>query len=239
VRALAAHDHPRALGPAREVERFGQLGDLPVSTLGAVLVERRDPTVRGQIEDCGADGLGEVVADREADAPLPAEVEQLVAGARRVDAQQQLDRLDLLAGDLLERRLGDVDLVGGGIRAGVARAQLCAQRLARLVEVGEQRVKAKAALEGPGGALLVGVARDQRGVEVDRHLLGRHPEPPRLGAGLRVRGPQAVEPAGLASDRLDDAKRRGVRGDGAEQRRLIAHRAQVGQAVAAVGEHHR
>lgn len=42
----------------------------------------------------------------------------------------------------IECLLGDGDLVLGGIRAGVARPQLAGERLACLVEVGKQRVKA-------------------------------------------------------------------------------------------------
>jgi hypothetical protein len=100
VRTLAAHDHPRIRRPAGQVEGIGDLGDLPVGALGAVLIERCNPGILGQIEDCGPDRLGEVIADRVADAALAAPVQQLVRCARAVDAQQDLDLLDVLCGDL-------------------------------------------------------------------------------------------------------------------------------------------
>ena len=52
-------------------------------------------------------------------------------------------------GDLLERGLGHRDLISGGVGAGVARPQLARERLAGLVEVAEQRVKAKPPLKVP------------------------------------------------------------------------------------------
>ncbi len=60
---------------------------------------------------------------------------------------------------------------------GVAWAQFAAQRLAGLIAVGEHRVKAVAALEVPLGALLLGVASDQRGVEIDVELRRRPARP--------------------------------------------------------------
>jgi hypothetical protein len=42
----------------------------------------------------------------------------------------------------------------------------------------------------------------------------------------------------VGGDRIDHPKRRRVRRDRPEQGLLVAHRAQVGQAIAAVGEHH-
>jgi hypothetical protein len=57
-------------------------------------------------------------------------------------------------------------LIGGGVRAGISGPQLAAQRLTGLLRVGEHRVKPEAALERPRGTLLLGVADDQRGVEI-------------------------------------------------------------------------
>ena len=101
----------------------------------------------GQGADRLADRLGQIEADREADPPLAGPVEQLVGGAGRVAAQEDLDLLDAIGGDLLERRLGDRDLVRRGVGAGVAGPQDGGGGLARLVEVGEQGVKAEATLE--------------------------------------------------------------------------------------------
>ncbi len=60
VRALAAHDHPRTLRPAGQVELLGDLGDLPVGALGLVLVDRCDPGGIGRSEDRGAHLVGQV-----------------------------------------------------------------------------------------------------------------------------------------------------------------------------------
>jgi len=146
VRALAAHEHARPLWPAGQVEAVGDLCDLPVGARAAVLLDRANPVLSGDPQDRGTDRLGQVIADREADAPLPAPVQELVAGAGAIDAQQQLDVLDQSFGDLLKRVLGHGDLVGGGVRAGVARAQLSGQCLAGLIAVGEHPMKAVAAL---------------------------------------------------------------------------------------------
>jgi len=54
-----------------------------------------------------------------------------------------------------------------------------------------------------------------------------------------MRGAQPVQAIGIAGDLVDHAKRRRRRRHVTEQDRLIAQRANVGQAVAAVGEHHR
>src|SRR4051794_28730210 len=48
-----------------------------------------------------------------------------------------------------------------------ARPQHAGQRLARLVDVGQQWVKAKPALEGARRAVFLGVRRDERGVDID------------------------------------------------------------------------
>lgn len=102
---------------------MGDLGDLAVGALGAVLVERCAPGALGQGHDRLADCLGEAEADREADAPFVGPVEHFVAGAGRVAAKQNLGRLRPIDGDLLERGFCDRDLIGGGVGAGVARPQ--------------------------------------------------------------------------------------------------------------------
>jgi len=78
-----------------------------------------------------------------------------VAGAGGVDSQQNLDSLDAIGWNLLDRRFGDSDLIGAGVGAGVSRPQHRGGGLGGLIEVGEHRVKAKAALEVAGGAFLL------------------------------------------------------------------------------------
>jgi len=84
------------------------------------------------------------------------------------------------------------------------------------------------------------MARDQRRVEVDRQPLRSSGQLPDALACTGVRrGTQPVEKAGRGGDSVDHAKRGRGRRDGPEQRRLVTDAAQVGQAVASVGEHHR
>jgi hypothetical protein len=94
-----------------------------------------------------------------------------VGSPGRVAAQQDLLVLDELAGQPGERAIEHADVVAGVVGAGVARPQQAGQRLTPggpvgAVEVGEQRMKAEAALVGAGRPVLVGVRGDQRRVDV-------------------------------------------------------------------------
>ena len=151
----------------------------PFGALGAVLGDRRDPGAIVDLDDRSAHLVGQVIAHRVADPALPAPVQQLVRGAGAIDAQQQLDRFDVLGRDLSDRLLGDGDLVGGGVGAGVAGPQLAGERLPGLIGVGEHRVKAEAALEVARRTLLVGMTGDQRRVQIDRQLARRAAKLPR------------------------------------------------------------
>jgi len=119
VRAFAAHEHPRTGWPAGQVEVLGDLSDLAVGPRAAVLIQRANPAVIGDLKDRLADRLAQVIADREADPRLPTPVQQLMAGAGAVDPEQQVDVGDVLDRNLLKRLLGDGDLVSGGVRARV------------------------------------------------------------------------------------------------------------------------
>jgi hypothetical protein len=100
-------------------------------------------------------------------------------------------------------------------------------------------MKAEAALEVARRALLLGVAPDQRRVEIDRHPFGGDTQLPGVLAGLLSRRPQTLEQLGLGGDPLDRPVGGRVGGDLAKERRLPADRAQVAERLAAVGEHHR
>jgi len=100
-------------------------------------------------------------------------------------------------------------------------------------------MQAEAALERARRALLLGVRRDERRVEVDHDLLRAATRLPRPLADGGARRAQRLGQLGLGGDPLDHSEGRRAGGDRAEQRRLVAQRAQVGQAVAAVREHHR
>ncbi len=127
-----------------------------------------------------------------------------------VDAQEDLDLLDVLGGDLLERRLGDSDLVGGGVRAGVPRAQHPGEGLVGLIAIGQHRVKAEAALEVPRGAVLIGMRANERCVLIDRDPLGRYAELPHMGARLCTCRAQPLHELRIAGDPLDHPKRRRI-----------------------------
>ncbi len=102
-----------------------------------------------------------------------------------------------------------------------------------------------AALKGAGRLLLIRVRRGQRRVDVEHRPLARRlalargigPQRPRTSPRRRDRAAQALK--ALLIDRIDDPKRRRVRRHPPEQVDLVAQRAQVGQANAAVCEHHR
>ena len=122
---------------------------------------------------------------------------------------------------------------------GVAGAQLAGQRLAGLIAVGEHRVNAVAVLEVTGRALLLRMRADQRRVQIDRQPLKDTGQLPDTLTRAGVSVTQRVTQARRTGDPVDHPKRRRGRRDRTEQRRLIADHAQVGQAIAAIGEHHR
>jgi hypothetical protein len=83
------------------------------------------------------------------------------------------------------------------------------------------------------------VRRNQRRVDADHDPRGRSTGVPCVLARPRASGAQRLKQRRVGGDRVDDSERRRVRGDVPEQRLLVAHGAQVWQAVAAVGQHHR
>jgi hypothetical protein len=164
-----------------------------------------------------------------------------VGGAAGVGADQQ--RLVACGGgELGERQVEDLDVVGGGVGTGVARPQAAGQGLAgavAAVQVAHQRVEAEAVLVGPGRALLVGVGVQQRAVYVDdQQALGVRTRPPGRRSGVGTGRAQAGEPVGIAGDLLDYPPRRRRGGDRAEQLGLLAEGGKIAQAVAAVGQQH-
>ena len=146
VRALTPDDQPGALGPAGQIDVLGDLSDLAVLALASRPGRAREPKHARDFEDRGADRVGQVVAEREAQLPLTAVVGQVVRGAGGVCAHQDLDALDVLGRDLLKRPVEHRHVVGGGVRAGVPRPEHRAERLPGLISVGVQRVKPVAAL---------------------------------------------------------------------------------------------
>jgi hypothetical protein len=223
VRALAPDDHPRALGPAAQIEELGDLAHLPVGAIRPVLIDRRDPGALWDLEDRGADGLGQVIADRELDLTLAAPVQQLVASAGAINAKHDLERFDVLGGDLRDRLLSDGDLVSGVVRARVAGAQHPSERLTALIAIREHRSEPVAPLERARGPVLLGMRGDQRGVQIDRQPLRRAGQLPDPCTRPRVSPAQSNEQARRGGDPINHPERR-RRGRGRpEQHGLITN----------------
>jgi hypothetical protein len=96
-------------------------------------------------------------------------VDQGVGGAAGLGANQQR-LLTCGAGQLGEGQVDDLDVVGGGVGAGVTRPQDAGQGFAGAilaVQVGQQRVEPEAALVGPGRTLLWRVRLQQGAVHIN------------------------------------------------------------------------
>jgi len=135
-----------------------------------------------------------------------------------------------------KRRLEHRDVVGGGVGAGIAGAQHAGERLAARGLEAEQRMEAEAALVGAGGALLLGVRREQGGVNVEDEASRVAGVAPGAGAGRGAGLPDLRQH--LLIEALQAAVGGSLRGDRPEKHLLIAQGSEVGQAVATVGEHH-
>jgi hypothetical protein len=145
------------------------------------------------------------------------------------------------AGQLRQRQVGDLDVVGGGVGADVAWPQDPGQRFPGAVtpiQEGHQRVQTVPVLVGPGRALLWGVGVQQGAVHVHHQQVGvgmgtGGPGPAaRLGAG----GADAGQAELVGGDLLDHPPGGRGGGDLAEQLGLVAQDGQVGKAIAAVGQ---
>jgi hypothetical protein len=95
----------------------------------------------------------------------------------------------MLVRDLRQRLIGNLDVVVGGVGVRVSWPQHPRQRLAGVVQPGEQRVIAKPVLERRRRPLFLGMAGHQGGVYVDDQ-----PRHHRAGTPHRRQGP-----AGLAA----------------------------------------
>jgi len=233
VGTLAAAEGARALRPGRKVE--GKLGHPGALALAAGAVERREPSLLGYGQAGRAHALREVIAHREGEPAGGDRAEEVVRGPGRVAAHEGA----AAGGPVRQLREGELkqrDVVGGPVGTGVTGAQDAGEGLARAGLEAKQRVEAEAALVGAGRALLLGVRREQRGVDVEDEASRVAGVAPGAGAGRGAGLPDPGE-RGLV-EALNAAVGGGLRGDRPEEHLLVAQRAEVGQAVAAVGEHH-
>jgi hypothetical protein len=142
-------------------------------------------------------------------------------------------------GQLRKRQVTNGHVISGGVRARVAVAQQAGKRLPRAVQVAQQRMVTKAALERSRRALLARERPDERRVEVQQH---RSTDPgaqlPRPRPRSRDRVAQALQAARV--DAVDHAVGSGIRCDRcAQPRRALALPAKISQARATIGKHHR
>jgi hypothetical protein len=141
MRVLAAADRPGAGRPAAKVQG-GKCRDLGAWSWRAVGVDGWLPGSLVDGQDRGADPLVGGQADREADAALAQVVDE--GGGRPGAVSTDQDRLVAGgAGQLREREVKDLDVVGGGIGPGVAGPQhpgQCLPGAIAAVQVAGQRM---------------------------------------------------------------------------------------------------
>jgi len=185
VGPFPAHDHAHVFGPAVEVEQSGELCHVSAFTGVVVAVEGRGPHPFGDllVEAGGVQWEGE--PDGVGD-PVPREpLGEVFGAAGPVSTDQDLlARSRVRLGQLRQRGLGDGDVVGGGVGAGVAWTQMSHQRLTSpgwaVVAEGEQGMEPEASLERRCRVLLVRMCGDQAGIQIN-HQRG-------LNTRLVVRG---------------------------------------------------
>jgi hypothetical protein len=153
-------------------------------------------------------------------------------------------------GDLGQRPVEDLDVIGGGVRSGPAGAQQAGQGLAGRVVETQQRVESVGPLPCLRGQFLVAVANHDRGVHIEYQARDGVPGyrrrlPPTGLAGLRPRhlpcpGPRRSQPGqrGVVES-VEEPPHRRCRRDRAEQFGLAAQHRQVSDRLAAISEHHR
>lgn len=121
MQRFAAHDQPRPSWPPRQLHKVGDLGHCSFAAWPATLGERLDRTVvvRIEIVDGGAYGVFERHPDREQQ-PTTADVaEQVVDRSGRIGTHQHLQLIGKF-GQLVECPVEHPDLIGAGVRPGVA-----------------------------------------------------------------------------------------------------------------------
>jgi hypothetical protein len=198
--ALAADDDAGAVRVAGVVDQAPQLGNLGACAQGSVLFQCRVPDPVGQAPDGFADLVGDGVSDGETgvDPALPqvAQVgEEGFRAACAVGADEDFGAVAVGVGDLGESLVEDGDVVGCGVRSGIARSQDRGEGLAGVVQEAEQRVVAEAAFVGGGGLFLLGVAGDQGRVDVQDQT--RQFTSSGVGCGYGMSGLIGLQPGGL------------------------------------------
>jgi hypothetical protein len=221
---------------------------------GSVLAAGRLPDLLDahRVEDRGRD-LGVLPGgDEEANVALPAGGEEPGRAPRRVgtDDERSLDGDGLVSrlvaggdrpGQLSDRLIEHGDVVGHGVRAGVARTQHPRKRLTGASAKKNIGWKPKPPLEvGSGLLVALRVDLDERGVDVDddrrRSRRRRGPGPDLLSHCRHRRRDRTPH---RSVDLVEGPVHRRVRGHRAEQRGLEAQVLDVRTGLPAAGEHER
>jgi hypothetical protein len=171
-------------------------------------------------------------------------------GSGAVGADENVGSVPVGVGNLRERLVEHRDVVGGSVGAGVAGPQQAGQCLAGVGQEAQQWVEAESALVGGCGLLFLGVAGDQRGIEVQDQPGQSASRGADCGYALAM--PGGLQPGdfgGLGAGRSQRSQRplvgvgeqppgRRCRGNGAEHLCLVPQYGQIRDGLAAVGEHH-
>lgn len=156
---------------AGEVGHAGQSGDLGGLTKGAVLVQGGVPDQLGQGPDRAADGLGDRVSDREegvdsACSQVSDVAEEGLCGSGAVGADEDVGAVPVGVGDLSESVVQHRDVIRGRVGSGVPGPEAPGHALAGVGQETQQGVEAEAAFAGGCGLVLLRVAGDRRGVDI-------------------------------------------------------------------------
>lgn len=211
--------------------KVGQLGDPgPVTDLVVCVVSRLPDLLGDQLQQLGGAGR-EGEPDRVGQPLAGHPLHDVVGAAGGIGTDEHLAAgtpPGTVAGQLAQRIADEGDVVGGGVGAGVPRAQQEGEgfpaALSAVVDEGAQRVESVSALERRSRPLLVGVRSHQRGIHIDDQR--------RLGAGGVVwgvlTGQRPCPRAGRGPGRIDRPQRRGSLSrqsvDRARDRRVGGHR---------------
>jgi hypothetical protein len=185
-------------------------------------------------------------------------LQQRPGGAGAVSADEDRVPVPELLGDLRERRVQDLQVVGGGVAPGVTGAEQPGQRLMGVVAERQQRVIPERAFECGAGLFLLRVGDHDGGVQVDdqhgpagpvAQVHPGHPDrwqrstgqlrPAQPGdlTGSRAGGAQGHQVR--LRDRVQDPPAGGVRGDRPEHGLLVAEGGDVADRGPTIGDHHR
>jgi hypothetical protein len=168
-----------------------------------------------------------------------------------VGADQDRRAMAILVGDLRQRLIGHLDVVGGGVRVRVSRPQHPRQRLPGVVRPRQQRMITKPVLERRRRTLFLRMTGHQGGVHVDHQARNDSAGTPHSGnrppcLAAQQPGPfPGRHPCHLhllqqrLLDRAEDPPGRRGRGHRPEHAGLVTQHRQVADRHSAVGKHHR